>query len=376
MERRTFLGAVGSVPVVAACTKMDNNPRTPSPAVIRAPREDLVRAVEPLGFPWRTLDPFLFCVHHNDAFPAGNGRLGPAVSLAGRNLGMDFDWRDGWNMYHGRTVPGFPQHPHRGFETVTIARRGLVDHADSLGATARYGDGDVQWLTAGDGIQHAEMFPLLREDAPNPMDLFQIWLNLPRANKRVPAHFSMLWSESIPRHHALDREGRATEVTIIAGALHGARVPSPPPHSWASTRDAKVTIATLAMAPRAVYTLPADDPALNRTVYIYKGAGVRLGGREVAARNLAVLHAGQDAVIENGDAPGEILVLQGRPIGEPVVQRGPFVMNTLDEIRQAHMDYQRTQFGGWPWPDSAPTLGNEHRRFARHADGRVDTAGG
>ncbi|MCU0659847.1 MAG: pirin family protein, partial [Polyangiaceae bacterium] len=107
------------------------------------------------------MDPFLFCVHHDDAYPAGNERLGPATSLAGRNIGSDFAGKDGWNMYHGDVVPGFPQHPHRGFETVTVVRRGLVDHSDSMGARARYGGGDTQWLTAGKGIVHAEMFPLL-----------------------------------------------------------------------------------------------------------------------------------------------------------------------------------------------------------------------
>ena len=124
--------------------------------------DDAIVAVTPLGFPWPTHDPFLFCVHHDDPYPAGNERLGPAASLAGRNLGQDFEGKDGWRMYHGEVVPGFPQHPHRGFETVTVVRRGLLDHSDSLGATARYGDGDVQWLTAGGGIVHAEMFPLRR----------------------------------------------------------------------------------------------------------------------------------------------------------------------------------------------------------------------
>ena len=122
---------------------------------------DPVLSLRPLGFPWETADPFLFCVHHDDAYPKGNERLGPAASLAGRDLGQDFAGSDGWRMYHGQQVPGFPQHPHRGFETVTIVRRGLVDHSDSLGAAARFGQGDVQWLTAGAGIVHSEMFPLL-----------------------------------------------------------------------------------------------------------------------------------------------------------------------------------------------------------------------
>ena len=152
----------------------------------------------PLGFPWQTPDPFLICVHHTDAYPAGDERLAPAASLEGRHLGQDFEGKDGWRMYHGDVVPGFPQHPHRGFETVTIVKRGLIDHADSLGAVARFGGGDVQWLTAGKGIVHSEMFPLIHRDAPNPLELFQIWVNLPRANKLVEPHFSMLWRDAVP----------------------------------------------------------------------------------------------------------------------------------------------------------------------------------
>src|SRR5690606_10089639 len=162
--------------------------------------------------PWPTFDPFLFCVHHDDAYPAGDEQLGPRASLAGRKIGMDFEGKDGWRMYHGDVVPGFPRHPHRGFETVTLARRGYIDHADSLGATARFGKGDVQWMTAGAGIVHSEMFPLVERERPNPTELFQIWLNLPRADKLVPPHFSMLWSHTIPRHQHHDHAGRPTEI--------------------------------------------------------------------------------------------------------------------------------------------------------------------
>ncbi len=178
---------------------------------------DDVLSAKPLGFPWETSDPFLFCVHHNDAYPAANERLGPAASLAGRQLGQDFEGKDGWRMYHGSVVPGFPQHPHRGFETVTIMRHGYIDHSDSLGATARFGPGDVQWLTAGRGIVHAEMFPLLNREGPNPLELFQIWLNLPGADKFVEPHFAMLWSQDIPRHTMRDAYGRTTEITVVAG---------------------------------------------------------------------------------------------------------------------------------------------------------------
>jgi quercetin 2,3-dioxygenase len=151
-----------------------------------------------IGFQWPTIDPFLFCVHHLDHYPAGNSHFGPDASLAGRDIGQDFVGIDGWRMYHGDVVPGFPQHPHRGFETVTFVRQGLIDHSDSLGATARFGRGDVQWLTAGSGIVHSEMFPLLERDGPNTAELFQIWINLPAVDKMAPPHFSMLWADELP----------------------------------------------------------------------------------------------------------------------------------------------------------------------------------
>ncbi|HEU5058702.1 MAG TPA: pirin family protein, partial [Kofleriaceae bacterium] len=173
-----------------------------------------ILGVERLGFPWQTADPFLFCVHHDDAYPAGNDELGPAASLAGRDLGQDFEGKDGWRMYHGDRVPGFPPHPHRGFETVTLTRRGYIDHHDSLGAAARFGKGDVQWMTAGRGVVHSEMFPLVDASGPNPTELFQIWLNLPAEDKHAPPHFSMLWSQDIPKLSFTDEAGRRTEVTV------------------------------------------------------------------------------------------------------------------------------------------------------------------
>jgi redox-sensitive bicupin YhaK (pirin superfamily) len=326
----------------------------------------------PLGFQWETFDPFLFCVHHEDFYPAGNDASGPAASLEGRNIGQDFEPRNGWRMYHGRKVPGFPGHPHRGFETVTIVRRGLVDHSDSLGAAGRYGGGDVQWMTAGAGIQHAEMFPLLRGDSGNTLELFQIWLNLPGSKKRVDPHFKMLWRSDIPRFRQADKAGRAVEVDVIAGELGGLRPPSPPPDSWASARENGVAIWSLRMDAGAAWTLPPAPAGLNRTLYFSKGQGLRVDGAALPPYHAALLRSEARVRLEAGGKECGLLLLQGRPIGEPVAQRGPFVMNTDDEIRQAFEDYRRTRFGGWPWSSPEPVHPRGKGRFARHADGREE----
>jgi redox-sensitive bicupin YhaK (pirin superfamily) len=336
---------------------------------------DVVLQVQPLGFPWRTADPFLFCVHHQDDYPAGNEQLGPAASLDGRRLGQDFEGKDGWRMYHGRAVPGFPPHPHRGFETVTIVRRGLVDHADSLGAAARFGRGDVQWLTAGKGIVHSEMFPLLERDAPNPLELFQIWLNLPRDGKLVEPHFAMFWGDTIPKLVARDVAGRTTEIALVAGPLGGLRPPPPPPKSWAARPESDVAIWTIKLAPRAHWTLPSAAPGTNRTLFFFRGSDIEVGGRAVPPRHSVALRPDAEVALVNGADESELLLLQGQPIGEPVVQYGPFVMNTEGEIQQAMIDYRRTQFGGWPWPSDDPVHPREQGRFARHADGRIERAG-
>ncbi len=334
---------------------------------------DLVLRTFPLGFPWETVDPFLFCVHHDDAYPAGNEKMGPAASLAGRNLGQDFVVKDGYRMYHGDVVPGFPQHPHRGFETVTIVRRGHIDHSDSLGAAARFGGGDTQWLTAGRGVVHSEMFPLLEREKPNPLELFQIWLNLPSEDKFVDPHFTMLWREDIPHVAFADESGRNAHVTVIAGALGEVRAPTPPPKSWAARPDTDVAIYALRLEPGAAYTLPAAKAGTRRVLYFFRGSAMRIGTRDLNGSLAVEVRANEACPLVAGADECEILVLQGRPIAQPVAQHGPFVMNSRAEIQQAFSDYQQTRFGGWPWPSDDPVHGRDEPRFARHADGRIET---
>jgi redox-sensitive bicupin YhaK (pirin superfamily) len=331
-----------------------------------------IRRIGRLGFPWQTQDPFLFCVHHDDHYPAGNEALGPKASLAGRSLGQDFVIKDGWRMYHGETVPGFPQHPHRGFETVTVVRKGLVDHSDSMGAAGRYGRGDTQWMTAGSGVLHSEMFPLLDPERPNHLELFQIWLNLPARNKMVEPYFKMIWADQAPHREIKDEAGRVTHVGIVAGSYGDATPPAPPPDSWAAQPDSDVAIWTIKMEPHAQWVLPPARTGTNRTLYVFSGSGLHIGSKEIPAERLVELQPDVALPLRSDQQTIEMLLLQGRPIGEPVVQHGPFVMNSREEIVQAYQDYQRTRFGGWPWSRNDQVHGPDEERFARHADGREE----
>lgn len=332
--------------------------------------DKIVSAIKPLGFTWETNNPFLFCVHHLDNYPAGNDDMGPSVSLEGRNLGEDFVLKDGWRMYHGEKIPGFPAHPHRGFETVTVVLKGLVDHSDSHGEAGRYGNGDVQWMTAGSGLQHSEMFPLLNKDEPNPLELFQIWVNLPKAKKFCTPYFAMFLADKIPVYTDHDQRGNSTEVTVIAGRLNNVVAPEPAPDSWAADPANEVGIWLIKMQPNAIWNIPHASAGVYRTIYFYKGSEIRINGVVVPSYNSADILAHADATIENSDEAAYILLLQGKPIDEPVIQRGPFVMNTFEEIEQAYSDYRKTQFGGWPWPRYDNVHSRDKGRFASYKDGR------
>lgn len=330
-----------------------------------------------LGFPWQTQDPFLFCVHHLDHYPKGDAQQAPIASMQGRQLGSDFSGKDGFSMYHGHPVPGFPQHPHRGFETITIARQGFIDHSDSLGATARFGAGDVQWMTAGRGVVHSEMFPMRNQDSPNTTELFQIWLNLPAKSKLVPAHFTMFWRDQVPYINHLDDQGKRTQIMVVAGPLEDAQPLAPPPDSWAASPKADVAIWSITMEPGATWTMPAaSSSSVKRSLFFFAGERLKLADQDAQRGQGLSLDPTQAVTLHNdAQVQAELLMLQGAPIGEPVAQHGPFVMNTQRELQQAFMDYQRTGFGGWPFKAHGPVHPREQDRFAVHADGRREDAG-
>jgi quercetin 2,3-dioxygenase len=260
-------------------------------------------------------------------------------------------------------------------ETVTVVLKGFIDHSDSFGAAGRYGEGDVQWMTAGRGMQHAEMFPLLREDADNPLELFQIWLNLPKRSKLVDPHYRMFWSENIPHAPLPDSEG--VRARLIAGRAGETGAPPPPPDSWAAEEANEVTIWSISMDAGAKWTIPATaSPEVKRMLYFFEGNELAIDDSTLPFYHAAELRSDRAITLRNGDAPARLLLLQGRPIAEPVAQYGPFVMNTQDEIREAFVDFQRDQFGGWPWDRSDPVHPRNKGRFARYIDGSEEDLDG
>lgn len=203
-------------------------------------------------------------------------------------------------------------------------------------------------MTAGKGVQHGEMFPLVNQDKPNPLRFFQIWLNLPAKSKMVEPAYVMHWSPDIRR---VRTEDGGTHVTNWAGEILNTRGVSPPPNSWASDPKHDVSIWYLEINPGATFELPGAAAGSNRRFYFLEGDRMTVAGTElIGASNVEVDAQAELKLCNTGKKTAEVLVLGGKPIGEPIAQHGPFVMNTRAQIAEAFEDYRRTQFGGWPWP--------------------------
>ena len=342
-----------------------------------------ILSINPLSAgPFPTQDPFLFCVYHKDDYPQAKNEK---MESPTRGNGQDFTPHAPYRMYHGDTIPGFPQHPHRGFETITATIEGVIDHSDSEGNAGRYGMGDVQWMTAGKGIVHSEMFPLIHTEKPNPLRFFQIWINLPGRSKMVDPEFAMFWAENVPVWSSDDGLSRVTvwfgdyflspEAKALAKENNQA-----PKNSWASDPENDVAILHIVIQPGGKLALPAAKTAnVNRGLYLIEGINAaRIADQGFSETSLIVVDAQQTAELSVPDSasnPSEFLLLQGKPIAEPVAQYGPFVMNTENEIRQAFADYQRTQFGGWPWERNDMVFPREKGRFALTGGNEVSPGG-
>ncbi|NCF23117.1 MAG: quercetin 2,3-dioxygenase [Gammaproteobacteria bacterium] len=229
----------------------------------------------------------------------------------------------------GDYIAGFPDHPHRGFETVTYMLAGAMKHGDNQGNTGLLGPGSVQWMTAGRGIVHSEM----PQQEDGLMWGFQLWVNLPAEQKMVEPRYQDIPASDIPE----TRVGDNVAVRVIAGELNGVRGP----------------VAGIATEPfyfdvrcesKAELRLPAPE---GHNVFVYPYAGEialgRGGSASVGRGNIALLGPG-NSVFVSCEEPASFILVGGKPLKEPVARYGPFVMNTADEIRQAIMDFQAGRF--------------------------------
>ena len=224
-------------------------------------------------------------------------------------------------------IGGFPEHPHRGFETITYMKAGRMRHRDHMGNEGVIGAGDVQWMTAGAGVLHSEM----PEQDQGLLHGFQIWLNLPAAEKMKPAAYQELTSATITEL-SLAKGGL---LRVIAGNITANQQLLQGPLAQTSTQPVLLDI-HLAANDSVELSFNADNPA---QVYVYKGATDL-----IATRQLGIYSEGKNLLLKAGPAGAELLVLSGRPIKEPLVQYGPFVMNTKEEIERALKDFQSPQF--------------------------------
>ena len=230
-------------------------------------------------------------------------------------------------------IAGFPDHPHRGFETVTYMIAGRMLHRDSAGHEGLLDNGGVQWMTAGRGVIHSEI-PQQQEGV---MEGFQLWLNLHSSEKMGPPWYRDFQNSELPQFHT----DAGARVTVIAGASHGVQ--------GAVTRSITQPLYLDVMLPAGAQFAQPLPPGHNAFVYVYRGA-VRISGQEVPRRRMAILQNEPQCdgvALEGADAsqPARFLLIAGMPLQEPIVQYGPFVMNTKEEIYQAMLDYREGRLG-------------------------------
>ncbi|WP_173911030.1 pirin family protein [Acinetobacter sp. Marseille-Q1618] len=321
----------------------------------------LIYSVQPIEFRLDLKDPFLFTAHHIDHYPIGNEHMQPTTPTTDEKP---------YRMYYSETgVPGFPEHPHTGFETITLVESGYVDHFDSLGNSGRYAAGDVQWLSTGNGVEHCEMFPLLHTDKENPFELFQIWFNSSPEQKTHDADYKMMWREHIPHVIETDAQGHKADIRVVSGQFKDKEAIPRPPHSWAAAKENKVNIYMIHLEPNAELTVPATTATATRFCYFYEGALLKIEDEDIHFKHLVELKPNVAIQLKNGPEAGRILWLEGEPIGAPVAMRGPFVLNSDEELNQAFARYRQTHFGDWPWESPAPVFERTQPRFASYKKG-------
>ena len=236
-------------------------------------------------------------------------------------------------MYHGKTVPGFPGHPHRGFETVTVVRKGLVDHADSLGAAGRYGNGDVQWMTAASGILHKEYHEESYSKKGGPFQMVQLWVNLPAKYKMTAPKYQSVTHSEMANFELPNQKGK---IEVIAGDYQGVK--------GSASTFTEIELYNLRLKAGAKANL--ETPAHFNTALLVIEGSIIVNGTEKATTNQMVhfAHEGNAINIEASE-DAVVLYLSGDPINEPIAQYGPFLMNKPEELQQAIEDYNTGKFG-------------------------------
>jgi redox-sensitive bicupin YhaK (pirin superfamily) len=235
----------------------------------------------------------------------------------------------------GDYIGGFPNHPHRGFETVTYMIAGRMRHRDSAGHEGLLQNGGVQWMTAGRGLIHSE----LPEQEEGLMEGFQLWLNLPAKDKMREPWYRDIQSEEIPEYTT----AAGVHVRVIAGASHGIE-------GAVRREDTEPLYLDITVPPGAEFAQPLPDD-YNALVYVFRES-LWSAGSEVPTRRMAILanDPGSDGVVLRAGAtnhsPARALLIAGKPLREPIAQYGPFVMNTQEEVKQAVHDFQNGKFGG------------------------------
>lgn len=229
----------------------------------------------------------------------------------------------------GDYIGGFPEHPHRGFETVTYMLAGAMRHGDNQGNTGRLTAGSIQWMTAGRGILHSEM----PEQEDGLMWGFQLWVNLPAKDKMTAPRYQDIAPEAVPTVSPVP----GVSIKVLAGTVEGQRGPIQGVATDPIYLDIQVS-------PRSAYTLNLPE-GYQGFAYVFDGATALVGGMTLERGELGLLSAEGALAIQAGEAPSRMLVVVGRPVNEPVARYGPFVMNTPEEIMQAIRDVQSGQFG-------------------------------
>jgi hypothetical protein len=228
-------------------------------------------------------------------------------------------------------IGGFPDHPHRGFETVTYMLAGRMRHGDNQGNVGLLRPGSVQWMTAGRGIVHSEM----PEQENGLLQGFQLWVNLPAADKMTAPRYQDIEPEAIP---VVDAGGGVT-VKVIAGKVGNVA-------GAVDTGATEPTYLDVHLPPRGTFVQPVAQ-GHNAFVYVYDGAatiGDGGDGQTLRRSEIGILGKGEAITVTAGEAPTRLLIVAGKPLGEPIARHGPFVMNTMAEIRQAVEDFTSGRF--------------------------------